>query len=1071
MHNPLDVTCYNELGLPSGGDADSLRRSLKTPSMAHRLLETSDSPNLPFDVIIDNFGKCLSWHQYDIWRSCPKRVTYAARALLNFVKENPYLYDEDQEARLGLWPNLPLDLLHQLVDLDNSDAIRDLIHNPYTPVEILQRLTTIKPILTDEDIRDDGGESWREDKYRKHRQEAVLALCRKDRAITPPPLMLSSWYAAWDMARHPLAHPVYLEQCIEFGFANKGDPDDPFENSRRLVGDALKNQNMSDDMRKRTSERVKALFERYADHGGGLAELHDLVDYINFYSPHIETIGMGLLYRLFQLDLPHAFSGVYNRLSCSRGGSTEEIEACWATPPRPLFTGTPSDYDEKGVALPHDYRNQYRFKGDARFAPQRPHEELKHLLAIHPRAPKRIVVEAERSAPPDILKIVKEYQQYPQAQDARLDVRGGVPEALDDVDRQRIAKDYAVTVQSFRSGSTPLCLHTSEFNELRRFVDGGCDISELVLLNIEAMKDRKKRKNAWHTLADVLALAIMQTAVYEASAAYALKRRSHTGDLALNRFMPLSILRSDDPRFDGLTADYLRKFGLSEAVRRLATDGHLETRVIIGRNTYTPSDVLDILARDSAMVVRKVVAENCNTSPEALADLAVDPVPGVRRRARGNPNLPQAVPEEAANGAECWEASWSAPYPDTDLWGQALLSWLPETTPGRLGELAHSPQFVLRETALRNPKTPAKDLRNAAGSPDAAIRAAVAGNPACPPTVQRGLAQSPEWYVRWELARNVKAAPDVLLTLIETGDWKIWEEIANHPSLRQRTIADLKVGESAVVVCGCEADDALPQPSDLTLVDPVGKQSDGNRAAIFSALFRTGHPKVLAILEENENVPPDIKMEIAARQSPITYHCHLARTQRLAEEAAVAYAKDFRMVVRHALAQNSALPLAAQKILARDKSPRVLRMLAHTRCLEPSLYAVLAERKIGGKADYTILINLAKNPALPFEVTERLSRSPVGRVRAYVAARHDLSPETIKRLEDDENSLVAESFKTNERKQFRGYHYIETLESATMMINYANPYAALMQHYNNDDDPPELDVPHKFTSPFFLDRQ
>ncbi|MEI7609196.1 MAG: hypothetical protein WCJ64_17595, partial [Rhodospirillaceae bacterium] len=756
MRNPLEVTCYNEVGLPNGKEARRLQESLKTPSIVHRLLGTKQSPNLSFGEIVDNFRTCHGWHRHGIWRACPERVPYAAMALLYLIKEYPHCYDDDRDYGLGLWPNLPLDLLHRLVDLDNMYAIRDLIQNPFTPVEILKRLTTIKPTLTERDCSNKNSVSGRDDEYKKYRSDAILALCRKDPAITPPPLTLTSWPAAWDIARHPLAHPTYLEQCIEYGFTKQGDPDD-FDYDGRLVGDALDNPNMPDDLRHKTGQRVKAMFERYADHGGGFAELDYLLCFILFHPPHIKIIGMELLYRLFQLDLPHAFSLIYCHLSCSKGGTTEEIEACWATPPKPLFTGEPYDYEERGIALPRGYRNKdglNDFKGDARFAVMRPHEEIKHLLAIHPGAPKRIVAEAERSAPPDILKIVKQYQHYPTAQAARREVGDGGQATLDAEDRERIAESYAATVNAFRNGSAPLCINCGEFDELRRFVDAGCDISELVLLNIEAMKNRRKKQHACYTLAQVLALDRMQPAVYEASAEYALKGHSHAGELALNRFMPLSILRLDDSRFDGLTGDYIRKFDQDEAIRRLATEGHLETRTIIGRNTHTPSDVLDILARDSAMVVRKVVAENPNTSPSSLVVLAVDPVPGVRRRARGNPNLPQGVPEEETAEVESWEESWSAPYPDPELWGQALLSWLPETPPARLGDLAVSPHFVLRETALRNPRTPVECLRRAAGSPDAAARAAVAANPACPPALQRALAQSPEWYVRWELARN-----------------------------------------------------------------------------------------------------------------------------------------------------------------------------------------------------------------------------------------------------------------------------------------------------------------------------
>ncbi len=262
-------------------------------------------------------------------------------------------------------------------------------------------------------------------------------------------------------------------------------------------------------------------------------------------------------------------------------------------------------------------------------------------------------------------------------------------------------------------------------------------------------------------------------------------------------------------------------------------------------------------------------------------------------------------------------------------------------------------------------------------------------------------------------------------------------------------------------------DDGPLSSPEFIIPDQVPKQSDGNRAALYAALFRTGHPRILKALRYNSNTPPDIKTEILARQSSLTYLCHLARTQPLTVESAVAYAEDFRMIVRHAVAQNGGLPLAAQKILVRDKSPRVLSVIAKARYLAPEIYEALVEPKVlGGN---TTAINLARNPAIPASVTEMLSRHQDSNVRAHVAARHDLTPVIIKALHADEDQDVVNTIETNRLNQYRGYHYVRTLQSGTFITMYKHPYEKLFDHYDEDDDPPELDNAHWFTSPFFLD--
>ncbi|MEI7607141.1 MAG: hypothetical protein WCJ64_07135 [Rhodospirillaceae bacterium] len=1069
MRNPLDVSCFNEIGLPNGKDAGRLQELLMTPSIVHTLLETYTTPNLRFDILMSRLSNSRDFHRYNIWAACPERIPYVAAAILAIISTREYLYDFNQHSGIGTWPDLPLEIWYKLVDLNKEKIIKDIANNPATPADILRRLTTIKPPLSDDEIKKGASESWQEGYYREHRYQAVCALSKKDPTVPVPEI--TNWDTAREIATHPNAHPLHLAQCIERAFSQQS-VDNFCKVDAYLISNVLNNANTPLELKLTTCKRIKEMFERFAERGGGIGQLGYLLSIIQFYNSIIDYIGLRLVYRLFQLDLPEMFERIYLYLSTVDGGAVEEVEACWATPPMPLFTAEPYKYGELGLGLPQTVRDDDDIMGDARLVPMRPHEEIKHLLALHPKASNAIVAEAETNAPDDIKKIIAQYRYDGRARKARgelLDNWTDAKKPLDPAESDRLRAAYPVHLDSFRAGALPLCINRTEFEQVKRFAKAGCDISELVMLNIEKMKVMGEGGYYDITLAQVLALARMQPAVYQASAAYALKGGRLAGELTLNRLMPLSILEQDDPCFDGLTSDYLKEFGLEEAVRRLATEGHLETRVIIARNAHTPSDVLAVLARDSAMIVRKAVAENPNASPETLATLALDTVPGVRRRARGNPALPQDVADDDETDRESWEETWEAPYPDPRLWGQALLSWLPETPPTLLGELAVSPHFVLRESALRNPKTPVEFLKDAAGSADAAIRAAVAANPACPPAVQRKLAQSPEWYVRWELARNEKAAPDVLLTLIETGDWKIWEEIANHPSLSKRTLADLEIGESAPLVVEKGLDPELALAHEWHLLDQVAKQTDGNQAAIFAALYRTGHPKVLDILAGKQNVPPDIEIEIAARQSPITYLCHLARTQPLTEETAIAFARDFRMIVRRALAQNSTLPLAAQQILANDESPRVLRVLAQSECLQPKIYMTLAVRQIDGKDDYGTLTNLARNPALPFEVTDRLSQHSHEQVRARVAARRDLSPELIVRLHADEASVVVKAIKTNQQNQYGGYRYIEMIDCLTGIACYEHPYTALIRHYKDDDDPPELDVSHKFRSPFFLD--
>lgn len=498
-------------------------------------------------------------------------------------------------------------------------------------------------------------------------------------------------------------------------------------------------------------------------------------------------------------------------------------------------------------------------------------------------------------------------------------------------------------------------------------------------------------------------------------------------------------MQLDDPRSEGLTHDYIKEFGLDEAIRRLVVEGYIETRVILAQNIHTPPALLAILARDSAVVLRKAVADNPNANAETLAVLAVDPVPGVRRRARGNINLPASVPDEVVSEDGDWELSWHDPYPDPALWGQALLSWLPENE-GRLGELATSPHFVVRETVLRNPKTPLPQLIEAASDPDPAIRAAVAANPATPPELQRILARSPEWYVRWELAQNEKAAPDVLLILIETGDWKIWEDIANHPCLRKRPVMDV-------------AGPARASSDAPFFSDPATVEANDDQTALFTALFRTGHPRVLPLLADIAHTPSEIKTGVAAQQSLIAHLCHLAETQPLTEELAVAYAKDFRRVLRKALARNPSLPSAAQDILIKDESWGVVEALSRTECLRPEIYCALAERN-----NDTLSFNLAKNSAISLAVIEVISRHPNCIVRAFTAARHDLSPEIIQRLHKDTNREVLRSIEGNREKGYRGYCYIEPPICGTPRMGGGRiHYRRLLERYGvEDDDPPEL---------------
>ncbi|MEI7607140.1 MAG: hypothetical protein WCJ64_07130, partial [Rhodospirillaceae bacterium] len=788
MRNPLEVTCYNEIGLPRGKFATRLEELPKTPAIVHRLLKTNRSPNLPLDIIIGKLAKNARWHDYEIWNYCPERAPYAATVLLTFIRQNPFLhYDCDQRNGLGTWPDLPLELWHQLVDLNHINVIEDLVKNPATPAEVLRRLMTIKPALRREEIDAGATESWQERWYGDCRAEAAKALSRKDPTAPLPEITFSGCSDAYKVAENKAAHPAHLEKCIDYAFSLQETGAPHSKDGARVIGQALENPNISPEVRQKTCGRIISMFERYVDHGGGIAELKKLIDYIIYYERIVEQIGVRLLYRLFQLDLPKALDQLFSRFSTTPYGTAKEIEACWSTPPTPLFTGEPYDYDERGVELPPDYRNDHFLTGDARFSAMRTHDEIKHLLGIHPKAPPHIVAEAETSAPDDIKAIIAHSRyNYPGKKARGLIKSDGTeikePVTVGRIENEKVAfNDYVI---DFRDGRIPLKLDGVQFNMLRRFVDAGCDISDLVTLIIERLMSEGRAEAVYYSykMADILCLARFHPRVYELAATYALNGGRHAGDIRFLRFLPLSILQQDDPCFDGLTNDYILKFGLDEAVRRLATEGHLETRVVIARNIHAPPDVLDILAFGEAMILRKAVADNPNAGPKTLARLAVDPVPGVRRRARANPGMPKGVPEEEVSNGGGWEESWSDPYPDPALWGQALLSWLPENK-GCLGELARSPHFVVRETALRNPMTPVERLIEAVADRDPAIRAAVAANPAAPLDVQRRLAGDTVWYVRWELARNEKAAAFVLLTLIETGDWKIWEVL---PAVRTR---------------------------------------------------------------------------------------------------------------------------------------------------------------------------------------------------------------------------------------------------------------------------------------------